>query len=423
MAPNARPGGSPKAPAGQPAGGQVTAEVNIDQGGATGASEAASPNVTSAGTGRPHGQPHYQDELRDEGPDHQQGDNTAPPAVWDTTPPHVPEDGGWDADNTAAWDPAPAWRQEDAGAHAGPGELWEEEPDWEGEIVVWEGQRSEVVPAPLAPTGWAGAPTYPPAYAPPYLPAQQSEGDDAVVAYVGPGSLPAPPGVYDREGGQRTRRQNGPWRELVIVTAVAVIVSALILAVTTAEKSNVGGLGSLFGSPSTTARVASPPSSSAAGAAKGSSSGRSAVPSGFRATSTTAPKHSTSTLSQHAASLAVTAGVAQSLVKSWLATNPGGYGIGPADVAGTVANEVYYAVQPATGTYWALAAFKPSAALLAQSSTQTGQEELAQFHDSVYAFSWQAGPVWTLLGEFSTGSCPDVWVPRAVLAAWGLCGL
>ena len=106
-----------------------------------------------------------------------------------------------------------------------------------------------------------------------------------------------------------------------------------------------------------------------------------------------------------------------------MASNPGGYGMRPTDVDGTVSNEVYYAVQPATGTYWALAAFKPSATLKAQSSTQIGQEELAQFHDSVYAFSWQAGPVWTLLGEFSTGSCPGVWVPRAVLAAWRLCGL
>ena len=40
----------------------------------------------------------------------------------------------------------------------------------------------------------------------------------------------------------------------MIITAVAVIVSAVILAVTTAEKSNVAGLDSIFGSPRTTAR-------------------------------------------------------------------------------------------------------------------------------------------------------------------------
>ncbi len=233
--------------------------------------------------------------------------------------------------------------------------------------------------------------------------------DDAVALYSARG-VPAPIGAaYDRKGAPRTKRERGPWRELVIITAVAVIVSAVILAVTTAEKSNVANLDSIFGSPGTTAGATAP--STTAGAATDSSAAISST------TNTTTP------LSHGAKSLPVTAGVAQSLVKSWLASNPGGYGMNPADVAGTVPHEVYYAVQPSTGTYWALAAFKPSAALTAQSSTQTGQGELAEFHDSVYAFSWQAGPVWTLLGEFSTGSCPSVWVPRAVLAAWGLCGL
>ena len=204
----------------------------------------------------------------------------------------------------------------------------------------------------------------------------------------------------------------------MIITAVAVIVSAVILAVTTAEKSNVAGLDGLFGSPTTSGAASTPPPTTA-GVATDRSPALSSTTSKTGTASTTAP----ATLSQGAKSLPVTAGVAQSLVTSWLASNPGGYGMSPADVAGTVPNDVYYAVQPATGTYWALAAFKPSAALMAQSSTQTGQAELAEFHDSVYAFSWQAGPVWTLLGEFSTGSCPGVWVPRAVLAAWGLCGL
>ena len=74
-------------------------------------------------------------------------------------------------------------------------------------------------------------------------------------------------------------------------------------------------------------------------------------------------------------------------------------------------------------TYWATAVFKPSAALLASSSTAAGQTKLAQFQNSVYVFSWKAGPVWTLLGEVSAGSCPNSWVPKNVLAVWGLCGL
>jgi hypothetical protein len=119
----------------------------------------------------------------------------------------------------------------------------------------------------------------------------------------------------------------------------------------------------------------------------------------------------------------VTPGVAQSLIKSWLATNPGGVDLVPADVAGTVPRELYYAAQPASATYWATVVFKPSARLLAASSTAAGQTKLAQFQNSVYVFSWKAGPVWTLLGEVSAGSCPNSWVPKSVLAVWGLCGV
>jgi hypothetical protein len=90
-------------------------------------------------------------------------------------------------------------------------------------------------------------------------------------------------------------------------------------------------------------------------------------------------------------------------------------------VAGTKPGQVYYAEQPASATYWALVAFKPSATLLAESSTAAGQEKLAEFQNNIYAFSWQAGPVWTLLGEVNTGACPSV-VPSPVLKAWGMCG-
>ncbi len=429
MAPDARPDGSSEAPAGQLASGQITAEVNIEPGGVTGASQ-GSGTVVRPGPLPPSRSD--QDDHADEDMYTQEDQGTGLAAGWRNGPGGTRAD-GWDADSTAAWDPASAWEDEDAEAHDNGAGPWDEAPDWEGEIVVWEGLRPEVAPTPAGPDGLTGAPTYPPAYVPAHLPSPFSPSpfspspfspdsrEHAVIPYAGGAHVAPPPGVYDRKGGPRTKRQNGPWRELVIVTAVAVIVSAVILAVTTAEKSNLGGLDSLFGSPRTTA--APPPSSLATGGATGGAASHSAASSGPIVISTTAPRNATPTLSQRATSLPVTAGVAQSLVSSWLATNPGGYGISAADVAGTVRKEVYYAVQRATGTYWALAAFNPSAALSAQSSTPTGQAELAEFRDSVYAFSWQAGPVWTLLGEFSTGSCPDVWVPRAVLAAWGLCGL
>jgi hypothetical protein len=419
MAPKARPGGSPEAPAGQSADSQVTAEVNIDPGGM---------NAAGQGAAAPADQTSDQDERPGEDTYDLEDPGTGPRTAGHSVTPARRAD-GWDADSTAAWNPASAWEQEDAEAFEteafeNGGEPWDEVPDWEGEIVVWEGDRPEIVPTAGVPTSWAGEPTSPPTYYPEYLPSPQSPREGLTGPYAGPRpALPPPPGVYDRKGRHRAKRDNGPWRELVIVTAVAVIVSAMILAVTTAERSNIAGIDSILGSPGTTVPVASPASTLATTGARGGPSGGSAASAALRATSTTAPRNTSSTLSQRASSLPVTAAVAQSLVTSWLATNPGGYGITAGDVAGTVPKQLHYAVQRATGTYWALAAFKPSPALLAQSSTQTGQAELAEFNDSVYAFSWQAGPVWTLLGEFNTGSCPDVWVPRAVLAAWGLCGL
>ena len=461
MASNARSGSWRGAPAGQPASDDITGEVRViadteddarmgdvtgevrviadpdddvtgeirviaDAEDDAGLSHVEGSDTVAIETGLAFDEDDYSDDGSDDGADSQDG--TAP--GWPVPLPATRAD-GWDADSTAAWDTASAWAAEDAeGADSTSGSR-EEAPDWEGEIVKWEAQPPEVVPGQLVPADWSasdwtGAPTAPPGYGSEYVPAHLSPANEAVAVYTGRGAPPAPTigPVYDRKGAHRTKRENGPWRELVIITAVAVIVSAVILAVTTAEKSNVAGLNSLFGSPGTTAGAASRPPSAAPGVATDHPSAvSSTTPNSHTALSSASKGATPATLSQQAKSLPVTPGVANSLLSSWLASNPGGYGMGPTDVDGTVSNEVYYAVQPATGTYWALAAFKPSATLKAQSSTQIGQEELAQFHDSVYAFSWQAGPVWTLLGEFSTGSCPGVWVPRAVLAAWRLCGL
>ena len=422
MAPNARPVGSPSAPGGQPASGPAASgpDVNLSEDDPTLPIPSPSRAVVGAEPG------HDQDRYPDTDIYAHDSETANQPPGWPVPPPPVRAD-GWDADSTAAWDPASAWEAEDTPGAEDPSERWDEAPGWEGEIVTWEAQPPASLPAPLAGDELTGAETYPPGYVPEYLPAHLSSREEALAVYTGQGAPPAAHGqiAYDRKGRQLARRENGPWRELVIITAVAVIVSAVILAVTTGEKNNIAGLNSIFGSPTTAPRVVSTSSPTfTAGATTPHSTNLSPTSPNSATGSSVAPKNATpATLSQQANSLPVTAGVAQSLVKSWLATNPGGYGIGPADVAGTVPHEVYYAVQRATGTYWAVAAFKPSPALLAQSSTQTGQEELAQFHDSVYAFSWQAGPVWTLLGEFNTGNCPDVWVPRSVLAAWGLCGL
>lgn len=204
-------------------------------------------------------------------------------------------------------------------------------------------------------------------------------------------------------GGRRTRRRrtNGPWPELVVVTALAVVAAAVVLAYMTGSRDQVSNnsAGTTIPLPSTT---------------RPTTTGR---PSTTVGGTTTLPVPSPT-----AVRLGVTAGVEQSLVKSWVATNPGSVGIGPKDVAGTVPGQVYYARQPALGTYWALAAFQPSAQLTAERATAAGQAKLQEFQNVIWVFSWRAGPTWTELGEVTAGQCPAIWVPTPVLASWHLCG-
>ena len=143
MASNARPGGSPNAPAGQPASGEVTGEAGVDAA-ATAASQVDGPGrtvVVNVGGSDAAG-----------GPD----DDTYPtditvlagtPSGWPAPPPAVRAD-GWDADSTATWDPASAWAAEDAVGPDSADGSWDEVPDWEGEIVKWE--SPEGVAGPLA---------------------------------------------------------------------------------------------------------------------------------------------------------------------------------------------------------------------------------------------------------------------------------
>ncbi|HYA44641.1 MAG TPA: hypothetical protein VED59_03480 [Acidimicrobiales bacterium] len=213
-----------------------------------------------------------------------------------------------------------------------------------------------------------------------------------------------------RAGRRLGRRTNGLWPELVIITAVAVIIAAVILAVTSANQSssNPGSSGVPLTSTGPAGSVSSTPSTSS-----------STVPS--TSTTTTAPA-ATTTPGGGALSLTVTPALENTLVKSWLDTNPGGVDLGPADVAGTARGEVYYGFQPATATYWAGAAFQPSPTLLSEASTAAGQAKLRQFEGWFYWFSWKQGRLWNLLGELPVGSCPNIYVPAPVLGAWKLCG-
>jgi hypothetical protein len=324
---------------------------------------------------------------------------------------------GWDGDGTGVWDAATEWSADDQG------EAWDEQDGWDGappETGVWEQEEGDE-------EAWVGrewsAPGYERGYTTPYLRSR----DEALAAYQDYGTLERDTG-WTREVRRGPRPQpsrgNGPWPELVMIAAVAVIIAAVILAVTSADRSpGTGAQAGLTTVPAVTAQR-TPSSAPATGkSSKGTSPPTTSRVTHHTTTPTTSKAAKPKAAKPGAKNLALRPGVAQSLVKSWLATNPGGVDIRPADVAGTVVGQLYYAVQPASATYWATVVFKPSAALLASASTAAGQTKLAQFQNSVYVFSWKAGPVWTLLGEVSAGSCPDSWVPKSVLTVWGLCGL
>jgi hypothetical protein len=297
------------------------------------------------------------------------------------------------------------------------GGAWDQDDELQEGSGTWE---TDVPPTTYAAWGAGRSQSGPYGYDSGYPAGYVRSREEALGAYAGYGE-PEPDWTGGSGGGggrRRPRRSNGPWPELVMITAVAVIIAAVILAVTSADRTNLAN-----SQASSNTVVRSTASHTTGSAAHPSSTAAPRSSSTLPRRTTTVPSSTTTPAAdQKAKNLLVNPGVESSLVRSWLATNPGGVDLSPKDVAGTEPGQVYYAEQPASATYWALAAFKPSATLLEESSTAAGQEKLAEFQNTIYAFSWQAGPVWTFLGEANTGTCPGV-VPSPVLKVWGMCGL
>ncbi len=263
------------------------------------------------------------------------------------------------------------------------------------------------------------------------------EADDGSSYADEPWHYPAharPTGLYTTSnGGGRLakRRPSGPWPALVMATSGAVIVAAVALGVTSANpnaltSSSSPGVATSAGGRKAPVGRTVPPTSG--GKTAGS---RPSVTKATRAlTSATGPQTSasgrpTTTTSARvlAKNLIISPLVKRQLVETWIATDPGGLGLTAQDVAGTVRGEVYYGYDLSIATYFSLAAFQPSPLVLKKASTPRGKAELRAFQDTQYVFSLQTGSTWTELGIVTTGDCPGEWVPKAVLAVWGMCGL
>jgi hypothetical protein len=90
-------------------------------------------------------------------------------------------------------------------------------------------------------------------------------------------------------------------------------------------------------------------------------------------------------------------------------------GISPADIAGTRPGSVYYAFDPATGTYWAQADFAPSSTASAK--------VLVSFQDgaSIGFFTRTGNGSWQVrLGGAPPVCAEALFFPPAVLRAWSL---
>jgi hypothetical protein len=268
-----------------------------------------------------------------------------------------------DPDGTAHWSPAAEW----AGS--------EEDRTWHQRTLSWEEDQK------AGRAGWGVTARSP--------------------AQSGPDPVGSP------------RRPSGHWPELVIVTAVAVIIAAVALAISSANRAaplHPSGRSAISHGMTTPTPTSSRPRSHT------SLSSPSATPASSQTTSTPTP------IGGGAIALAVTPAVEQKLVASWLAGNPGNADLAPSDVAGTVPGQVHYGYEPSTATYWAEAAFQPSASVVREASSAAGQVKLEQFQGWLYVFSLRQGPLWTWVGDVEAGSCPNQFVPATVLVAWHLCG-
>lgn len=251
--------------------------------------------------------------------------------------------------------------------------------------------------------------------------------------YGSPGGTPGNgAALSNRARSPAKGRPSGPWPGLVMVTSAAVIVAAIALGVTSANRDKLTS----SRSPAVPTSAAGEPASSGGPRANtaGANTTRLGRPSRTRAPRasasapgprTSAPARPTKTRPPRvlAKNLIIPAPVKRQLVETWVATDPGGLGLTTKDVAGTVRGEVYYGYDVSIATYFAIAAFQPSPLILKRASTALGQAELREFKGTEYVFSLQTGSIWTELGMVATGECPGEWVPTAVLAVWGMCGL
>jgi hypothetical protein len=130
-----------------------------------------------------------------------------------------------------------------------------------------------------------------------------------------------------------------------------------------------------------------------------------------RAVSPAAPTPSTSPAAVGVQNLIVTPSVLSQLQAAYVAYMQ----FPSSDIAGTAPNSVYYAYDPATRTYWALATFVESAT--ASFNTTVDMQD----GSNTGMFSETSGGAWQVVREGVPPGCGLLqFFPTAVIAAWAL---
>jgi hypothetical protein len=128
-------------------------------------------------------------------------------------------------------------------------------------------------------------------------------------------------------------------------------------------------------------------------------------------TSTTIAASTTTTTSSAVQNLPVTSSVRATLTSVFVSYKQ----IQASDVSGTVPNSVYYAYDPASKTYWAMASFMPS--------STASQQILVGFQDggNTGLYKMATGGSWAVSQSGVPPYCAEQrYFPQPVLAAWGM---
>jgi hypothetical protein len=223
----------------------------------------------------------------------------------------------------------------------------------------------------------------------------------------------------------------------VVIVAAAVTVSLMA----TGGSGGAGGNGHGTGGPAKTGQAAARPPTSSSTAPVGTGTGTTGAAGGNGhvstrgagtvgltttpstqaiGTTTTRPHINPAASTSPAVNSSAPNGFGLLITTLWVDAHPGGIHISVADVASVLPGSVFFAEQPAIGTYWAIARFVPSTQAQSAAATTGGQALLAQFDNTAIFVKVRANP-WAYLGDFTTTPCGQG-VPRPVLSSWGMCG-